>query len=49
MSITFPMCVYARARACACARVALLIQRASHMRHIVCDLSYSTTFFDIMS
>ena len=40
--------VSARALACACARVALLIQYAT--RHIViCGLSGSTIFFDIIS
>ena len=37
--------VDAGARECACARVALLIQNAMYMRHIVCGLSGSTTFF----
>jgi hypothetical protein len=45
------VCVWggARARACAFARVALLIRHEKGIRHIVCDLSGSTTFFDIIS
>jgi hypothetical protein len=41
--------VDAEARACACARAALLIQQATRIRHIVCGLSDSPTFFDIIS
>jgi hypothetical protein len=41
--------VGARARVCACASVALLIQHATRMRHIICGLSGSTTFIDIIS
>jgi hypothetical protein len=54
-SITyFNVCVRAHmgvvARACACALVALLIQNAKRMRHIViCGVSGSTTFFDGIS
>jgi hypothetical protein len=39
----------ARARACACARVALLIQYATRGLHIFCGPSGSTIFFDIIS
>jgi hypothetical protein len=41
--------VSAQARACARARVALLIRHATRMRRIVCGLSGSTTFSDIIS
>ena len=40
--------VNAGARACACARVALILQYKMHMRHIVFGLSGSTIFFDII-
>ena len=42
-------CVDARALACACARVGLLIQYATRRRHIAYGLSGSTTVFDIVS
>jgi hypothetical protein len=42
--------VGAEALVCACARVALLIQHATRMRHIaIWGLSGSTSFFDIIS
>jgi hypothetical protein len=41
--------VGARARACACKRVALLIQHATCSHIVICDLSGSTMFFDIIS
>jgi hypothetical protein len=41
--------VGARARACAFVRVALLIQHATRMGHIVCGNSSSTIFSDILS
>ena len=41
--------VGARAQARACARVGLLIQYATRMRHIACVLAGSTIFFDIIS
>ena len=41
--------VGARTRACACARVALIIQHATHGRHIFCVLSDFTIFFGIVS
>ena len=55
MSITyFFVCVCVRA--CGCkgagflsASVSLLIQHATRMRHIVCDLSGSTLFFNFIS
>jgi CDGSH-type Zn-finger protein len=37
----------ARARVCAWARVALLIQHATGMRHIVCGRCGSTSFCDM--
>ena len=44
------VCVDVQARICACARVALLIQRATRVRHIViCDLSSSTIVLEIIS
>ena len=43
------MCVGAQAQACACMRVALLIQHETLMRHIVCGFSGSTIIFDITS
>ena len=36
-------------RACACARVALIIQHATLRRIVICGLSGSATFFDIIS
>jgi hypothetical protein len=38
-----------RARACARARVAVFIQYATRRRHIICGLSHSTSFLDIIS
>jgi hypothetical protein len=40
--------VGALARACACVRVALIIQHATQMLHINCSLSSSTTLFDVV-
>ena len=40
--------VGARARACVCARVAIVIQHETQMSRIVCGLSRSTKFFDII-
>ena len=37
--------VSVRARVCACARVALLMQHAMHRHIIICSLSGFTTFF----
>jgi hypothetical protein len=42
-------CVRAGARACACARVALLIQHATRHHIGICGLSGSIIFFDIIS
>jgi hypothetical protein len=42
-------CVGALARACACARVALIIQHETRRQIVTCDLSGSSTFFDILS
>jgi hypothetical protein len=39
--------VGARALACVCRRVALLIQHATRRHIAICGLSGSTTFFDI--
>ena len=50
-----PLCVFLgdgvdiQARSCACLRVALLTQDATYMRHIICVLSGSTMFFEIVS
>jgi hypothetical protein len=41
--------VGARARACACARVVLLIQLATRRQTVICGPSGSTTIFDIIS
>ena len=43
------VCVGARAREWAFARVALLIQHGTRSRHPACDLSRATIFFDIIS
>ena len=42
-------CVWVCVRARAWARVALFNQKATRGRHIICGLSGSTTFFDIIS
>jgi hypothetical protein len=42
-------CVGARAMECAFALVALFIQHATHMRHVVCSLSGFTKLFEIIS
>jgi hypothetical protein len=39
----------ARVRACACARVGLLIQDATRRHIVICGLSGSAIFFDIIS
>ena len=39
----------AQARACVCARVALITQHATHMRHLVCGLTCSSILFNIIS
>ena len=41
--------VGARARACASARVALIIQHATRRHTVICGLSGSTIFFDVVS
>jgi hypothetical protein len=41
--------VWVRALACACVRVALLIQYATRRHIAICGLSGSTTFLDIIS
>jgi hypothetical protein len=41
--------VYVRAQAYACARVALLIQRATRRQIVICSVSGYTRFFDIIS
>ena len=43
------MVVGVRARYCACARVALLIQRATRRHIVICGLSGSITLFDSIS
>ena len=43
------VCVGAVARACACARVALINQHAMHRSTVICGFSGSTTIFDIIS
>jgi hypothetical protein len=42
------MWVRGRERACVCARVTIVIQHETHMSRIVCGLSHSTKFFDII-
>ena len=37
------------ARACACARVALIIQHATRHHTVICGISGSNIFFDIIS
>ena len=41
--------VGARALACACTRVALIIQHATLLHIFICGISDSTTFFDVIS
>jgi hypothetical protein len=48
IQITY-FCTCVGARACACTRVALIIQHATRMHYTVCGLSGSTTFFDFIS
>ena len=43
------VCMGARAQACSCMRVGLLIQYATYRRHTVCVLSGSAIFFEIIS
>ena len=45
------LCVSIRAlaQACACVRVALIIQHAAHRYIVICGLSGSTTFLDSTS